>query len=79
MTSIWLLSWFFLAVAKTTKKENPVNKKLLDQYEEAYDSFLKCRQSSELLDNIVSSTHWLYMIQRRLGNSELANELLETC
>ncbi len=50
---------------------------LKHDYEKAYDSYLKCRQSGELPDNIVSSTHWLYMIQRRLGNTELANELLE--
>lgn len=46
-------------------------------YEKAYDAYLKCRESGNLPDNIVSSTHWLYMIQRRLGNTELANKMLE--
>lgn len=46
-------------------------------YEKAYYAYLKCRASGKLPDNIVSSTHWLYMIQRRLGNIELANKMLE--
>lgn len=50
---------------------------LKHDYEKAYDAYLKCRASGEFPDNIVSSTHWLYMIQRRLGNLELANKILE--
>lgn len=50
---------------------------LKHDYEKAFDAYLKCRDSGELPDNIVSSTHWLYMIQRRLGNTALANEMLE--
>lgn len=46
-------------------------------YEKANDAYLKCRESGNLPDNIVSSTHWLYMIQRRLGNTILANNMLE--
>ena len=46
-------------------------------YEKAFDAYLNCRKSGALDDNIVSSTHWLYMIQRRLGNETLANEILE--
>lgn len=46
-------------------------------YEKAYDAYVKCRESGILPDNIVSSTHWLYMIQRRLGNEALANEMLK--
>ncbi|MGB5498545.1 MAG: tetratricopeptide repeat protein [Maribacter sp.] len=46
-------------------------------YENAYHAYLKCRASGNNDDNIVSSTHWLYMIQRRLGNEELAIEMLE--
>lgn len=49
---------------------------LTHDYEKAYDAYLKCRASGELDDNVVSSTHWLYMIQRRLGNTALANNLL---
>ncbi len=49
---------------------------LTHDYERAYEAYVKCRASGTLDDNIVSSTHWLYMIQRRLGNTELANEML---
>ncbi len=50
---------------------------LVHDYEKAFDAYLKCRKSGNNDDNIVSSTHWLYMIQRRLGNEELANTMLE--
>lgn len=46
-------------------------------YQKAFDAFVKCRASSDLPDNIVSSTHWLYMIQRRLGNETMAQEILK--
>ena len=59
--------WYHLGLAYYLKHD----------YEKAYKAYLKCRQSGALPDNIVSSTHWLYMIQRRLGNLELANTLLE--
>lgn len=59
--------WYHLGLAYYLKHD----------YEKAYDAYLKCRASGELPDNIVSSTHWLYMIQRRLGNTELASEMLE--
>ena len=49
---------------------------LSQQYEEAYSTYLKCRESGENYDNIVSSTHWLYLIQLRLGNPERADSLL---
>lgn len=49
---------------------------LKHDYEKAFDAYLKCRESGKLPDNIVSSTHWLYMIQRRLGNLALAEEQL---
>ena len=45
-------------------------------YEKAYEAYIKCRESGNNDDNIVSSTHWLYMIQRRIGNVELAERLL---
>lgn len=50
---------------------------LRHDYEKAYKAYLKCRESGTKDDNIVSSTHWLYMIQRRLGNEEEARKLLE--
>ena len=45
-------------------------------YENALQAYIKCRNSGSNPDNIVSSTHWLYMIQKRLGNDELAVEML---
>lgn len=59
--------WYHLGLAYYLKHD----------YENAYTAYLKCRDSGKLPDNIVSSTHWLYMIQRRLGNEELANKILE--
>jgi tetratricopeptide (TPR) repeat protein len=59
--------WYHLGLAYYLKHD----------YENAYISYLKCRESGILPDNIVSSTHWLYMIQRRLGNTKLANKMLE--
>ena len=49
---------------------------LTHQYEKAYQAYLKCRDSGSNYDNIVSSTHWLYMIQQRLGNPAKADSLL---
>jgi tetratricopeptide (TPR) repeat protein len=49
---------------------------LTQQYEKAYGAYIKCRDSGNHYDNIVSSTHWLYMIQQRLGNPEKADSLL---
>ncbi len=49
---------------------------LTHQYENAYTAYLRCRESGDHYDNIVSSTHWLYMIQQRLGNPHKADSLL---
>ena len=49
---------------------------LTHQYDKAYTAYLKCRESGNHYDNIVSSTHWLYMIQQRLGNPTKAGSLL---
>ena len=49
---------------------------LTHQYEKAYQVLLRFRDSGSNYDNIVSSTHWLYMIQQRLGNPEKADSLL---
>jgi tetratricopeptide (TPR) repeat protein len=49
---------------------------LKHNYKEAYEAYLKCRETGSNPDNLVSSTHWLYMIQRRLGNKEVADSLL---
>jgi tetratricopeptide (TPR) repeat protein len=49
---------------------------LTHQYEKAYQAYLNCRDSGSNYDNIVSSTHWLFMIQQRLGNPRKADSLL---
>ncbi|WP_296703395.1 hypothetical protein [Algoriphagus sp.] len=49
---------------------------LKHDFEKAYTAYLKCRESGNHYDNIVSSTHWLYMIQQRLGNPGKADSLL---
>lgn len=49
---------------------------LTHQYDKAYEAYVKCRESGNHYDNIVSSTHWLYMIQQRLGNPAKADSLL---
>lgn len=49
---------------------------LTHQYEKAFEAYLKCRESGKHYDNIVSSTHWLYMIQQRVGNPAKADSLL---
>ncbi|MGB5555710.1 MAG: tetratricopeptide repeat protein [Flavobacteriaceae bacterium] len=46
-------------------------------YEKAFDAYTKCKESGDNDDNLVSSTHWLYMIQRRLGNKAKADQQLE--
>ena len=58
--------WYHLGLAYYLKAE----------YEKAYEAYLKCRQSGSNPDNLVSSTHWLYMIQRRMGNDMAADSLL---
>lgn len=45
--------------------------------EEAYTAYTNCRDAMSNDDNLVSSTHWLYMIQRRMGNEQKAEEMLE--
>lgn len=50
---------------------------LQQDFEKAFDAYTQCRKTGSNGDNIVSSTHWLYMIQRRLGNEELASQQLE--
>jgi tetratricopeptide (TPR) repeat protein len=49
---------------------------LTHDYDKAYTAYLRCRDSGSHYDNIVSSTHWLYMIQQRLGNPAKADSLL---
>ena len=58
--------WYHLGLAYYLKYD----------YEKAYEAYVKCRESGSNADNIVSSTHWLYMIQKRLGNNILAEQIL---
>lgn len=44
------------------------------EYQKAHHAYLKCRDTASSADNLVSSTHWLYMIARRLQEEDLAQE-----
>lgn len=58
--------WYHLGLAYYLKHD----------FEKAFNAYLKCRESGEKPDNIVSSTNWLYMIQRRMGNKKMADQML---
>lgn len=58
--------WYHLGLAYYLKGDYP----------NAYSAYIHCRESGTNPDNLVSSTHWLYMIQRRMGNYILADSLL---
>lgn len=42
----------------------------------ALDSFKKCLSTSNSPDNVVSATHWIYMIQNRLGRKSAGDNYL---
>lgn len=44
--------------------------------ENAYDAYKNCLNTAALPDNLVSSTHWLYMIARRLDKRDEAESYL---
>lgn len=50
---------------------------LKDDMNNAFRGFKKCLDAGNNDDNIVSSTHWLYMILRRLNKEKEANSYLE--
>jgi tetratricopeptide (TPR) repeat protein len=50
---------------------------LRHDYEKSFETFMKCRDSGNNDDNIVSSTHWLYMNAIRMKNDSLADSVLE--
>lgn len=58
--------WYHLGLAYYLKHD----------LENAFRAYTHCRNAHNYDDNLVSSTHWLYMIQRRIGNETLANEQL---
>ena len=43
----------------------------------ALDAFKNCLNTSTSADNVVSATHWIYMIQRRMGRIEAATNYLK--
>ena len=49
---------------------------LKHNFEKAFQAYEKGRSIGKNDDNIVSTTHWLYMIQKRMGNDELAERQL---
>ena len=59
--------WYHLGLAYYLKHD----------YQKSFEAYINCRNSGNYDDNIVSSTHWLYMNQRRLGNEGLAKKMLE--
>ncbi len=59
--------WYHLGLAHYLKNE----------LKKATVAFTKCLAASTNDDNVVSASHWLYMIQRRSGNKEEAKALLE--
>ena len=59
--------WYHLGLAYYLKHD----------FEKAFSAYQNCRNVGSNDDNIVSSTHWLFMIQSRLGNHELAQEQLK--
>ncbi|WP_108809455.1 hypothetical protein [Aquimarina spinulae] len=59
--------WYHLGLAYYLKND----------MKKAYHAYLNCRNLKSNDDNTVSSTNWLYMIQRRIGNEDRAKELLD--
>jgi tetratricopeptide (TPR) repeat protein len=59
--------WYHLGLAYYLKYD----------FENAFRAYSNGRDIGENDDNIVSTTHWLYMIQKRLGNDQLAEYQLD--
>lgn len=59
--------WYHLGLAYYLKQDMP---SALRAYEQSL-------ATGEYPDNVVSNTHWLYMIHRRMGNEEAAEAVLE--
>ncbi|MCR9251523.1 MAG: tetratricopeptide repeat protein [bacterium] len=49
---------------------------LSGNYDKAISSYKKCLEFSDNNDLLVSTTDWLYMTYRKIGNTELSEELL---
>lgn len=59
--------WYHLGLAYYLKHD----------WQNALDAYIKCRATGEKPDNLVSSTHWIYMINRRMNKPEAAKAALE--
>ncbi|MFC1564925.1 tetratricopeptide repeat protein [candidate division KSB1 bacterium] len=59
--------WYHLGLAYYLKND----------MENALFAYRKCRETSNNNDNVVSSSHWLYMILKRLGREDEAAQILE--
>lgn len=59
--------WYHLGLAYYLKQDFP----------NALRAYKNCLAATNNDDNVVSSTHWLYMISRRLGEEEEAQQYLE--
>lgn len=60
--------WYHLGLAYYLKHD----------FNNALKSYRRCLQTSTNADNVVSSTHWLYMIHRRLGDQSSALLVLDS-
>jgi len=59
--------WYHLGLAYYLKQDFP----------NALRSYQNCLRTASRPDNVVSATHWIYMIHRRMGNVDAANECLK--
>lgn len=66
LTSLHSNIWYHLGLAYYLKQD----------WEKALSAFTKCRDLGLNDDNLVSSTHWMYMILRRMGKEEAAQATL---
>ncbi|MEL6863286.1 MAG: tetratricopeptide repeat protein [Bacteroidota bacterium] len=59
--------WYHLGLAHYLQQDMP----------KALAAYAQCLASTQNADNLVSSTHWLYMISRRMGEEKKAQQYLE--
>ncbi|MCP4728029.1 MAG: hypothetical protein GY863_23525, partial [bacterium] len=67
VSSLHTNTWYHLGLAYYLKND----------MENALMAYRKCREASMQPDNVVSASHWLYMILRRLGRESEAADILE--
>ncbi len=68
VSSLHANTWYHLGLAHYLKGE----------YAEAVNAYLRGLEASRSPDNVVSTTHWLYMALRRLGREDEAATALES-